>query len=361
MYKSIGRIGHRHRLGFAALALALSMSGGVQAESPPAQGEGLSIPAFTMPLSELSSEAQNQAYLASLATPGDGTIPIPDDPKMVAVMRKMVDAMFEKSLPYVYERYRVETVADTIGGVEVIRVRPKGSVAKKYRKSVLINLHGGSFMVGWPSVALLDAVPVAALSGMEVITVHYRLYPEAVHPAALEDVTNVYRVLLKEYKAKNIGIFGGSAGGVLTLQAVPWLRDQGLPTPGAIAPLSAAFQTAIGDSAIWNFRGGFSPPGTVLVPPKGYLGAHNRRDWVPGTSPDDLTDYPPTLWLAGTRAPETSGVITGHSKMLKAGVASELYMIEGGWHTSYSSAPQTPESQDAMAYIARWFTKRLNR
>ena len=97
---------------------------------------------------------------------------------------------------------------DTIGGVEVIRVRPKSGVTGKNRERILLNVHGGSFMVGWPSVALLDAIPVAALSGIEVITIHYRLYPEAVHPAALEDLTAVYREVLKTHRARNIGIFG---------------------------------------------------------------------------------------------------------------------------------------------------------
>lgn len=229
------------------------------------------------------------------------------------------------------------------------------------RKRVLINLHGGSFMVGWPSVALLDAVPVAALSGIEVITIHYRLYPEAVHPAALEDLTNVYREILKRHPSRIVGIFGGSAGGVITLQSIPWFKRQGLPAPGAIAPLSAAFQTAVGDSAIWNFSGGFARPGTTLVARGGYLGDHDRRDMIPEVTLESLAGFPPTLWLAGTRAPELSGVLAGHSSLLKRGVDSQLYIIEGGWHQSYSTAPETPESQEAMRYIATWFEKRLAR
>ena len=321
----------------------------------------IQIPAFVYPPSSLTSEEFRRAYARSLARPGDGTIPIPKDPKTVATMRTVVDAMFEKSLPTVQSLYPVETSRDTIAGVEVIRVRPKGGVKGRNRTRILLNLHGGSFMVGWPSVALLDAIPIAALSGIEVVTIHYRLYPEAVHPAALEDLTAVYREILKTHKARNVGIFGGSAGGVITLQSVPWFKKQGLPIPGAIAPLSCGFQTAVGDSAIWNFSGGFSRPGTTMISTGGYLGAHDRRDWVPETSPEALAYYPPTLWLAGTRAPEMSGAITGHASMLKRGVESELYMIEGGWHTSYSTAPETPESQDAMRYIAQWFDKRLGR
>ena len=322
----------------------------------------IDIPAFTYPPSPLASDALKQAYAESLAIPGNGSIIIPKDPKVIATMRTVVNGLFEKSLPLVEELYPVEKVQDTIAGVEVIRVRPKGGVTGKNKKRILINMHGGSFMVGWPSVALLDAIPVAALSGIEVVTIHYRLYPEAVHPAGLEDFTAVYRELLKTHKAYNIGVFGGSAGGVLTLQSVPWLKAQGLPIPGAIAPLSCGFRTAIGDSVIWNFKGGFSLPGTTLIPKGGYFSNdYDRTDVVPGVTPESLAHYPPTLWLSGTRAPEMSGAVVGHASLLKQGVESELYMIEGGWHTSYSTAPETPESQDAVRYIAHWFNKRLGR
>lgn len=365
------RRSHRAVSVCAALAVATAAPG-VRADDTGAKGAengskaatevgAIQIPAFTYPTSSLTSEELKRAYARSLAIPGNGTIQIPNNPKLVATMRTIVNGMFEKSLPVVRELYPVETSNETIAGVEVIRVRPKGGVARKNRKRILINMHGGSFMVGWPSVALLDAIPVAALSGIEVVTIHYRLYPEAVHPAALEDLTAVYREILKTHDARNVGIFGGSAGGVLTLQSVPWFKKHGLPVPGAIAPLSCGFQTAIGDSQIWNFNGGFSAPGTTLVSTGGYLGSHDRRNWVPETSPEALASYPPTLWLSGTRAPEMSGAITGNASMLKRGVESELYMIEGGWHTSYSTAPETPESQDAMRYIARWFDKRLGR
>lgn len=343
-------------------AVTVGSTAKAESKAPAAKTEPgvLDVPTFTYPASVLSSDELKRAYAKSLSGPGNGTITAPKDPQLVAKMRAVVNGMFEKSLPFVRDRYPVETSQETIAGVEVIRVRPKRDGAHKKSKRVLIEIHGGSFMVGWPSVAMLDAMPVASLSGIEVISINYRLYPEAVHPAALEDLTAVYREMLKTHAARDIGIFGGSAGGVVTLQSIPWFKRHGLPLPGAIAPLSCAFQTATGDSAIWNFSGGFAFPGTTLVSKGGYFGeTYDRRDVVPEVTPEVLKDYPPTLWLSGTRAPEMSGAIVGHASLLKRGVQSELYMIEGGWHQSYSTAPETPESQDAMRYIASWFDKRL--
>lgn len=352
--------------GLAVLAVMASSS--VRSEEPapavkpePSVG-AIEIPAYSYPASVLASDTLKRAYAQSLAGPGNGTITPPKDPRLVAKMRSVVNAMSERSLPFVRKRYPVETSQETIAGVEVIRVRPQGGVSSKNRKRILIEVHGGSFMVGWPSVAMLDAIPIASLSGIEVISINYRLYPEATHPAALEDLTAVYREILKTHAAHDVGIFGGSAGGVIALQSIPWFKKHGVPLPGAIAPLSCAFQTATGDSAIWNFSGGFARPGTTLVAKGGYFGDdYDRRDVVPEITPDTLADYPPTLWLSGTRAPEMSGVVVGHASLLKRGVRSELYMIEGGWHQSYSTAPETPESQDAMRYIANWFDHRLGK
>lgn len=349
-------------VGGSMIAAALPPAAGAADDSAGTIAPGtVSIPAFAYPPSALSSEAQKQAYARSLLTPGNGSITIPTDPKFIAKVRDFINQMFAPSVALVKERYPVTITNEKIGGVEVIRVRPKAGIKPENRKRVILDLHGGSFFVGWPSVALLDAVPVAALSGIEVITINYRMYPEATHPAALEDLTAVYKEVLKTHDARSIGIFGGSAGGVITLQSVPWFKAHGLPLPGAIAPLACGFQTAIGDSAIWNFNGGFSPPGTTLVEKAGYFGSRSRTDWVPETGPDKLAFYPPTLWMTGTRAPELSGAATGNARLIDAGVESQIYVIEGGWHSSYSTAPQTPESQAAMRYLARWFGEHLRR
>lgn len=90
----------------------------------------IAIPAFTYPPSSLISEELKRAYARTVAGPGD-TISIPTDPKTAATMRTVVNAMFEKSLPFVRERYPVETSQETIAAVEVIRVRPKGGLSSK--------------------------------------------------------------------------------------------------------------------------------------------------------------------------------------------------------------------------------------
>ena len=69
----------------------------------------------------------------------------------------------------------------------------------------------------------------------KVISVDYRMPPEAYFPAAVDDAVTVYKAVLKDTPAKNIGVFGTSAGGALTLELVLRAREQRLPPPGALA------------------------------------------------------------------------------------------------------------------------------
>ena len=63
---------------------------------------------------------------------------------------------------------------------------------------------------------------------MRVISIDYRLAPQAKFPEATEDVAAVYREVLKSTPARYIGIFGCSAGGLLTAQSLAWFQRQHL-------------------------------------------------------------------------------------------------------------------------------------
>src|SRR6187402_2597640 len=77
---------------------------------------------------------------------------------------------------------------------------------------------------------------MAGFAGYKVISVDYRMPPDFPFPAALDDVIAVYREILVTTKPTNIGIFGSSAGGSLTLTTLLRAQMENLPMPGAIAP-----------------------------------------------------------------------------------------------------------------------------
>ena len=289
-----------------------------------------------------------------------------------------VDAAFDRGLaePLAWdlEHYPVNVVDTKMAGVHVGVITPKDGIAQRNQHRVLINLHGGGFCVGRGLVqGQVESIPIASLSGIKVITVDYREAPYDRYPAASEDVEAVYKELLKQYRPEAIGIFGGSAGGWLTAQVLAWFQVKGLPRPGAAgmfwgAPPTPPFPFRKGDSMIWGL-GGFPEDKhadsikAAVVPGAWYMGSTDSHDAAayPGSFDTVLAQYPPTLFLSGTRAFDMSSAITAHARLLKLGVDSYLYLMEGAWHGAELTTGGTPEERDVDTYISQWFDQHLAR
>jgi acetyl esterase/lipase len=259
--------------------------------------------------------------------------------------------------------YPVEIKTSIISGVPVAIVSSTGGKSDEQR--ALINLHGGAFLWGAGSGGLVESIPVASLSKIKVISVDYREGPEETYPAASEDVEKVYRALLQHHKPENIGIYGCSAGGVLTAQSIAWFLDKGLPLPGAIGIFCAGVVDMGGDS---TFVGPMlmgqnvpaaQPPGLGSLPY--FKGADFKSALVlPGNSPAVLAKFPPTLLISGTRDMALSAVLRSNELLTQAGATTELHVWEGMWH-SFFSDPELPESKAAYAVMARFFDRRLGK
>ncbi|RYY28561.1 MAG: alpha/beta hydrolase [Sphingomonadales bacterium] len=251
-----------------------------------------------------------------------------------------------------------------LGGVVVDIVTPTRAPSGAAAKRVLINVHGGAFMWGSGSGALVEAIPIAATMGVKVVTVDYRLAPEHKYPAASEDVTAVYRALLKQYRPENIGIYGCSAGGVITAQSVAWIGQQGLPRPGAIATLCGTGAPYSGDSVyLAGPLTGTPAMATGPLPdilPTRYMAGVPASDTAayPLISASERAKFPPVLMLAGSRDFAASALTFAHRRLSADGVKSELYLFDGLPH-AFFVWPEMPESREAYAIIARFFGRNL--
>ena len=82
-------------------------------------------------------------------------------------------------------------------------------------------LHGGAFVLGSSASYRPFAARVAEASGAQVLLPDYRLAPEHVFPAALEDVLDALDWLVSQgFAMENLAIGGDSAGANLALAAV---------------------------------------------------------------------------------------------------------------------------------------------
>jgi acetyl esterase/lipase len=235
---------------------------------------------------------------------------------------------------------------------------------------VLIDLHGGGFSGCWPACAELESMPISALGRIRVIGVDYREGPGYKFPAASEDVAAVYKELLSAYPPQNIGIYGCSAGGMLTAMSVAWFQKQGLPQPGAIG-ISCAGAGFGGDAAYTA-----APLGEARMPPQrppaaprdarpaglGYLSGTDPSDPLvaPINSPAVLAKFPPTLIVTATRGFDLSGALYTHQQLVKMGVDAELYVWDGLFHGFFYN-PDVPESKDAYNIMVRFFDRKLGR
>jgi epsilon-lactone hydrolase len=249
----------------------------------------------------------------------------------------------------------------TIGGVRCDVIAPLTMPAEK-RDRVLINVHGGGF--NSDSGSLVEGVPIANLTHTTVVSVYYRLAPEHPFPAAVDDTLAVYQQLLKTYKPENIGLFGTSAGAILTAEVAVALRRDGLPFPAGLGIFSGTGDLSQpGDSealyTVQGFGGRLKPPSRGRHD-NAYIGNTNPKDPVLSPLYADLRGFPPTLFVTSTRDLLLSGTTILHRAFLRAGVDGQLVVFEALPHAFWYDY-HLPETKEALDIMARFFDEKLGR
>ena len=256
----------------------------------------------------LSAEAREQiATMLTAGPPADTSLP---------AMRQQMLAIQAYVSSIQRAAYAVEISEAVIDGVPVRIFEPKGGPT---RPGILLNAHGGGFMVD--SGSLTENVPVCALTGMKVVSVLYRMAPEQPYPAAVDDMVVVYRAMLRECESNGLAIYGTSAGAALTAQTVVRLKREELPPPGAVGFFSGSADFVhVGDSEQFVPMPGGVTSQQMVAP---YVGATARTD--PGLSPlyADLAGFPPTLLITSTRDQLLSQTAIFHRALLRAQVAAD--------------------------------------
>ncbi|MCB1688836.1 MAG: alpha/beta hydrolase [Halioglobus sp.] len=254
------------------------------------------------------------------------------------------------------------TIEETkIDGVRCHRVSPL-QVTAENRDKVLINFHGGGFVIG--SGSLVEAIPIAHLTGIEVIAVDYRLAPEHPYPAAVDDAIAVYRDTLKTRSPADIAIYGSSAGGFITGQLLARAGKEGLPMPACAGVFSAGGDLIdFGDTShIFTLNGFFGhllfPLDHELSEVRAYLGGADPRDPLISPVLSDLSGFPPVLLMSGTRDAILSATSNFHRALRRAGVDADLMVFDAMPHTHWY-ALHLPETNEALGVMAEFFTRHL--
>ena len=231
--------------------------------------------------------------------------------------------------------------ADVSGGAATGSPAEAAEAAEAPRPAV-ISIHGGSWARGDKGNSDWRAVCTwLASEGFVAYSVNYRLVPDAVFPAALDDVALAVEWARDPVNAQTygidpdrIGVFGGSAGG--NLAALLGARGSGSLTEGArvaaVAELSAPLD--LSHPALVTGRAPAGLQNIVLD----YVGCQTLRDCAPATaaSPAGSLDRsdPPVFLGSSTDEYIPLAQATGYAAALeRAGIAHELVTVPGTLHS----------------------------
>ncbi len=272
----------------------------------------------------------------------------------VAEIRAFADAVQQGMGQARLARFGVTVRDGEIAGVPVRIFETPASLLPGAGGKVLLNFHGGGFMVD--SGSLTENIHLAAALRLPIVSALYRMAPEHPFPAAVDDALAVYRALTETRSASNIAVFGTSAGAILGAQLLMRLKAEGLAQPAALGFFSGIADFARdGDCESYLQR---LPGGSVAGSLSPYAGATPRR--APALSPifGDLAGLPPTLVLSSTRDQLLSASVLFHRALLAAGAQADLIVFEALPHAFWAHM-ECPETDEAFDHMAAFFRRRL--
>lgn len=203
----------------------------------------------------------------------------------------------------------------------------------------------GGMVVGSASSQDGLLTKIAHGTGLVVVSVTYRLAPEHVFPAALEDAVDAALFALSPEGESTLGgrlriISGESAGGYLTMVVTLQLRARGIDVReklDAIVPVYGVFDYTYTPSMLSHKRRivmGLQDAKNFLetaMPLDKFPYSMRNR---PEISPlyDDLSALPPALFLCGTADPLLDDSVFMANKYYLAGNKAELKLVQEGFH-----------------------------
>jgi len=237
-----------------------------------------------------------------------------------------------------------------VGGIPAIVATPTEVRPDRH----ILYIHGGAYVVGSPKSHIAMCARLAKRAAATITVIDYRLAPEHVYPAAVDDCVAAYRAIISDIDPSLVTIAGDSAGGGATLAMLGVLKAAGDPMPGAVYVLSPwADLTASGESVVT--RAPFDPmfDGDGLIDAATTYAGDTPLD-DPGVSPlfADPTGYPPTLIQTGMDEILLSDSTRLAERYEAAGVDVRLDLRDDLWHVYPVLAGYMPEATDALVRAA---------
>jgi len=223
----------------------------------------------------------------------------------------------------------------------------------------LLYLHGGGYGIGSPRSHRHLAAALGRAAHAQVLVPDYRLAPEHVFPAAIDDALAAYRHLLAQTPATKIAIAGDSAGGGLTLATMLAARAAGLALPAAAACLSPWADLG----RRWRGDDLDADPlvraGEIAGYAEAYLAGTAATDPLASPVHADLAGLPPLLIEAGAGERLADDARRLATRADACGVEATLTLVAGVPHVWHWFWPRLALGREAVARVGAFLERRL--
>ena len=252
---------------------------------------------------------------------------------------------------------KVEDLSVPGEGVEIpVRVyTPAGD-----RAGALVWLHGGGWVIG--SIETNDATcrALANEAGCVVVSVGYRLAPEAKFPLPLHDCFAATRWTVEHAEGLGIepnavAVGGASAGGNLAAAVALMARERGGPV---LAHQLLVYPVVGNDDSSQSFQDNGEGYGLDRTTMEWYWD-HYVRDEADASNPlaapllaDDLSGLPPALVITAEYDPLRDDGEAYADRLRQAGVETTCSRYDGMIHGFFSAGAPVDRTWDAIAEAA---------
>ena len=363
---------HSRRPVMVALCAAVFLGIGAQAADAATSPRPASAPSASKTGTAFKADADMQAVLDALAALGPKPIesldpvearkqPNPADAVMAVLRQQGRDTAPTALVPGVTSVD--QSIAGPAGPLPIRIYTPAGAGPFP----VIVYFHGGGWVLADKNVYDGGSRGLAKQAHAVVVSVDYRLAPEAKFPAQHDDALATYRWAAANAASikgdpSRLALAGESAGGNLALATALAARDQRLPAPRhvlAVYPITQA-----GDLSTPSYRDSatakpLNKAMMVWFADKAFSKPEDKKDPRIDLVHADLKGLPPVTLINARIDPLRSDADLLAAALKKAGVKVSHKIYDGVTHEFFGMAAVVKKARDAQAYAGQELKRSL--
>ena len=229
----------------------------------------------------------------------------------------------------------------------------------------LLYVHGGGYVMGSPVTHRRLCEGIARAGECAVLNLDYRMAPEHVFPAAVDDAMAGLQFMQENGPdgpgaADSVFVGGDSAGGGLMLATLLAARERGVAMPDGGVGISVWSDLAITGESIQT-RSGVDPLITddsmVTNMAAMYLGEADAKTPLASPLYADYAGLPPLILQVGDHEVLLSDTTRVAERARAAGVEVTEEVWDEMFHVWHAFAPMLPEGQQAIDRIGEFINQ----